>query len=115
LIAIVKCTYRNNLIKIVFVCTIMFVKIIFDPTKDAVNIAKHGVSMALADQFEWDAAVIWIDDRKDYGEPRMCGLVPLDERLFFVAFVDRADGRRVISLRKANNREKRHYAKVFDD
>jgi uncharacterized DUF497 family protein len=90
-------------------------RITFDPAKDQANIAKHGVSMVLADQFEWDDAVIWIDNRRNYGEPRMCGLVPLDERLFFVAFVDRADVRRVISLRKANNREKRHYAKVFDD
>ena len=33
-------------------------------------------------------------------------------RLFFVAFVERPDGRRVISLRKANSREVNRYAKT---
>ena len=31
-------------------------------------------------------------------------------RLFCVIFVDRADGRRIISLRKANTREENRYA-----
>jgi uncharacterized DUF497 family protein len=34
----------------------------------------------------------------------------LEDRVYFVAFVDRADGRRIISLRKANEREVRRYA-----
>jgi len=29
----------------------------FDLTKDAANIAKHGVSLALAAQLEWDSAL----------------------------------------------------------
>lgn len=90
-------------------------EIAFDPTKDAANVDKHGVSLALAAELEWDSAVVWPDARQAYGEPRQRALVLLGERLFFVAFVDRAEGRRVISLRKANDREKRHYAKVFDD
>lgn len=52
--------------------------------------------------------------RRDYGEPRQCALALLEIRLFFVAFVDRVDERRIISLRKANNREKMRYAKVSD-
>jgi len=48
------------------------------------------------------------------GEPRQCALALLDARVFFVVFVDRIDGRRIISLRKANNREKAVYAKVYD-
>ncbi len=87
-------------------------RITFDPAKDAVNITKHGVSMALADQFEWDTAVIWIDNRKNYGEQRMCGIGYIDMRLFFVVFVDRADTRRIISLRKTNKREIEIYAKA---
>jgi hypothetical protein len=87
--------------------------IAFDPAKDATNVAKHGVSLALAAQLEWDSAVVWPDERRSYGEARQCALALLGERLFFVAFVDRADGRRVISLRKANNREVRRY--VLED
>lgn len=89
--------------------------ITFDPAKDAVNQAKHGISLALAAELEWDSAVVWPDLRRAYGEARQCALALLEERLFFVAFVDRADGRRIISLRKANDREKMHYANVSDD
>lgn len=87
-------------------------KITFDPAKDVVNIAKHGVSMALADQFEWDTAVIWFDDRKNYGETRMCAIGYIGLRLFFVVFVDREDIRRIIGLRKSNKREIERYAKT---
>lgn len=86
----------------------------FDADKDARNIAKHGVSLAIAEQVEWDTALVWPDDRRAYGEPRQRALVLLGQRLYFVAFVDRADGRRVISVRKANNREKVIYAEVPD-
>jgi uncharacterized DUF497 family protein len=83
--------------------------ILYDPTKEAANLAKHGVSMALASEVEWGEALVWQDARLDYGEPRMSALAPYDGRLFFMAFVDRADGRRIISLRKANPREVRRY------
>ncbi|MDX9976173.1 MAG: BrnT family toxin [FCB group bacterium] len=89
--------------------------ITYDPAKDAANIEKHGVSLALAAELEWDSAVVWDDARHDYGEPRRCALALLGERLFFAAFVDRADGRRIISLRKANDREKRLYVSLSDD
>ena len=85
--------------------------ITFDPEKDKANFNKHGVSLALAFELDWETALIWEDDRKDYGEPRMCALAILLDRVYFAAFVDRADGRRVISLRKANDREVIRYAK----
>lgn len=53
--------------------------------------------------------------RRAYGERRQCALALLDERLYFVAYVDREDGRRIISLRKANKREVRFYVKVSED
>jgi len=87
-----------------------FVLIQFDPAKDAINRAKHGVSLGEAGSMDWDSAVIWRDDRMDYGEVRMCGLGYLGMRLYFVVFVDRGDTRRIISLRKANPREYRKYA-----
>jgi uncharacterized protein len=97
---------------LVIVNTITTVNITFDPAKDGVNVAKHGVSLALTEQMEWDAAVVWPDARRVYDEPRQCGIGYIGLRLFFVAFVDRADGRRVISLRKANSREVNRYAKT---
>lgn len=82
----------------------------FDPAKDIVNQAKHGVSLSMAARLEWDSALVWTDTRKDYGELRQSALALLGERLYFVAFVDRGTARRVISLRKANLKEVTTYA-----
>lgn len=87
--------------------------ITFDITKDAKNIEKHdGVSLAEAAGFEWDEAVIWPDRRCEYGEDRVVGLGYIGHRLFNVVFVDRPSERRIISLRKANQREVKRYAQT---
>ena len=87
--------------------------ITFDPAKDARNIAKHnGVSLTQAVDFEWDEAVTWPDQRREYGEDRIAGLGYIGDRLFSVVFVDRGDNRRIISLRKANHREVERYAQT---
>ena len=84
---------------------------IFDPQKDATNAAKHGVSLATAALLDWDTALIWPDLRKDYGEIRYGALAEFNGRLYFVAYTDIAEGRRVISLRRANRREVIRYEK----
>ena len=76
--------------------------IIFDHVKNSSNIQKHGVSLIDAALIEWNTAVTWQDLRRDYQEPRMIGLGYIKDRLFCVVFVDHADERRIISLRKAN-------------
>jgi uncharacterized protein len=81
----------------------------FDPAKDASNQAKHGVSLALAAELEWDDALVWVDTRYEYGELRMIALAPEINVLYYVAFVDRGEVRRIISLRRANRREVKHY------
>jgi uncharacterized DUF497 family protein len=87
----------------------------FDPAKDATNLNKHGLSLAAAAELSWDAALIWIDNRADYGEVRMIALAPMGDLLFFVAFVDRESTRRIISLRRANRREVSHYVKAIKE
>jgi uncharacterized DUF497 family protein len=84
-------------------------RIEFDPAKDAANQAKHGVSLTLAGELDWEAALVWVDARSDYAELRMIALAPKTRILYCVAFVDRGDVRRVISLRRANRREVKHY------
>ena len=84
-------------------------RIEFDPAKDAANQAKHGVSLALAVELDWDAALVWVDARFEYAELRVIALVPKTEILYYVAFVERGAARRIISLRRANRREVRHY------
>ncbi len=84
-------------------------KIEFDSAKDAANRAKHGVSLAYADELDWDAALVWVDDRFEYDELRMIALAPKTEILYYVAFLELGEVRRVISLRRANRREVKHY------
>ena len=68
--------------------------------------------MAAAAEFEWDDALTWIDERKNYREERMCAIGYIGMRLFYVVFVDRESVRRIVSLRKANSREVRRYAEA---
>ena len=51
-------------------------RIEFDPAKDFDNQAKHGVSLALAGEPDWEAALVWVDDRFEYAELRMIALAP---------------------------------------
>jgi uncharacterized protein len=84
----------------------------FDPAKDLVNQTKHGVSLSLAGELDWEAALAWVDERFKYGEARMIALAPQTGILYYVAFVDRGEVRRVISLRRANRREVKHYVQT---
>ena len=86
----------------------------FDSNKDAINLAKHQLSLADAANLDWMAALIWIDNRQDYGEIRQIGLVPINQRLYVVVFVDKKTERRIISLRKANNKEYERYEQETD-
>lgn len=86
--------------------------IAYDPAKDASNANKHGVSLGTAADFEWDEALTWVDERQAYGEIRMCAIGYISNRLFYMAYVDRDDVRRIISLRKANSREVKRYAEA---
>jgi uncharacterized DUF497 family protein len=84
-------------------------KIIFDEAKNSANLSKHGLSLSEAKKLEWDDALIWQDVRRDYGEMRMIALGVIGERLYCVVYVDREEVRRIISLRKANNKEQIFY------
>jgi hypothetical protein len=90
-------------------------RIDFDPVKDASNLDKHGLSIALAAELEWESALVWIDSRQEYGEMRMIALAPKTGIVYCVAFVDRGTLRRVISLRRANRREVKHYVKSIEE
>jgi len=85
----------------------------FDPAKDEVNQDKHGVSLALAAELDWDSSLVWLDERFEYNEMRIIALAPKTGILYYVAFVERSRARRIISLRRANRREVKHYVQNF--
>jgi len=66
----------------------------------------------IATGFEWDTARIEQDVRFDYGELRFQAIGYIGERLHFMVFCVRAGKNRIISLRKANPREIKRYAKT---
>jgi uncharacterized protein len=90
--------------------TIINVKISFDPKKNLRNIAERGLPFELVDSFEWATAFIAQDNRKDYGEQRYIAIGLIDEVLYVTVFTPRNDRPHVISLRRANLRERRKYA-----
>lgn len=60
--------------------------------------------------FDWTTAAVIEDTRKDYGERRFRALGFIGRRLHAVVYTPRPAGLHVISLRKANRREEKHYA-----
>ena len=81
----------------------------WDETKRAINIADHGIDFTAAENFDWDTAVINIDDREDYGELREVAWGFIGERLYTLVFTRRGGRIRIISLRKADKREMKKY------
>jgi hypothetical protein len=74
------------------------------------NLAKHGVDFAEMAAFQWASALVRADTRHDYGEVRLAATGTLGgDRLYHVTFTIRRKGIRIVSLRKASNREIRQY------
>jgi len=81
----------------------------YDPRKNDMNILKHGLSFEVVSKFNFEKALFWQDVREDYLEGRFCALGYIGKRLHALVFTPREDSFRVISLRKANRREVKHY------
>lgn len=84
----------------------------WDDDKNKANKARHGVAFEEVEQFGWEGALVMPDDRKDYGETRFVAVGAIGNRLHVLAFAERGDKVRVISLRKANKREVKRYEKA---
>jgi len=82
----------------------------WDDGKAAQNIAKHGVPFEYAARVFLDPHRLDSEDtRRDYGEERWLTLGKIEARLFAVAYTPRGKVMRLISARKANEREQRKY------
>lgn len=81
----------------------------WDEQKRDSNLAKHGVDFRdIPALFDGDVLTI-IDEREDYGETRISCLGEIEGRVYAVAYTWRGGNRRIISARKANERETRKY------
>jgi uncharacterized protein len=86
----------------------------FDPDKNTKNIAERGLSFERVADLDWDTAVVTVDTRRDYGEPRLRVMARLDGLLHAAVITPRGGDLRVISFRRANRREVWLYGKKDD-
>jgi uncharacterized DUF497 family protein len=80
----------------------------FDPAKEAINVSKHGIS--LARWIDLDVFAIVGDNRFEYGEPRYRAYGVIDGVSYCLVFTVRNAQYRPISLRRAHAKEMRRYA-----
>ncbi|WP_419860445.1 BrnT family toxin [Candidatus Palauibacter sp.] len=88
-------------------------RIEFDEAKRADTIRARGLDMARAADMFSGATLTVDDDRQDYGEARFITIGFLDDAMVVIVWTPRGDARRVISMRKANERERRLHGPRF--
>lgn len=92
----------------------MLIAIAYDPAKRARTLADRGLD------FVWSARIFSgrhltrRDDRIDYGEDRFVTAGRLDGHMIIVVWTPRGSARRIISMRKANERETHALAPYLD-
>ena len=74
------------------------------------NQIKHDVDFTIIEAFDWDTAVI--NTTHHGGELRFVATGYIGRRLHVVVYTQRGVRKRIISLRKANNRERARYAQA---
>lgn len=75
----------------------------FDPDKDAINQAKHGVSLAFGVRVFEDAGhVVLPSFRPVDGEDRYKAVGMVEGRLWTTVFAERGEALRLISVRRSN-------------
>ena len=89
-------------------------KIEFDPIKSQRNADDRGLPFDLAIDFNWETALINPDERFLYSELRFAAFGFIGSRLHFLCYTPTEEGVRVISFRKANQREVEHYEETTD-
>lgn len=81
----------------------------WDTAKNELNIQKHGFDFADAAACFHSPLLVRKDTRHDYDEPRLVGLGRIQDVVVDIVFTRRGDRIRVISLRRANRRERQLY------
>jgi uncharacterized DUF497 family protein len=88
------------------------VEITFDPAKNERNLRERGLNFEIVSEFDFKSAILSPDTRKNYGEVRIRALGLIAGKLHALVFTLRDGTIRVISLRKANRKERNRYAKI---
>jgi uncharacterized DUF497 family protein len=95
---------------LVYVVTFIPVRITFDPAKRDTTLQERGLDFARAPEVFAGRTLTVDDDRRDYGERRHITVGYRDGRMVVLVWTARGGAHHVISMRKANDREKSGYA-----
>jgi len=87
----------------------------WDDEKRLANVEKHGVDFNDAPKLFTGLFLILEDVRQDYGEQRFIAFGHVDKRLMVIAFTKRIGVVRIISMRKANEREQKKFKNAIAD
>jgi uncharacterized protein len=82
----------------------------FDPGKRDITLRERGLDFARASEVFAGRHFTAEDDRPGYGEPRFITAGLLDGRMVVLVWTPRGAARRIISMRRANDREQARYA-----
>jgi uncharacterized DUF497 family protein len=88
----------------------------FDPDKAMINRHKHGLNLTLGVEVFDGPFIEEEDDRVNYGETRFLAIGPvasLGDRICAVVYTWRGNERRLISFRKANDKEVGKYRQSY--
>jgi len=85
----------------------------WDDAKRNTTLAERGLDFADVASVDWAEALTAKDMRADYAETRFVTMAPIHGRLCVFAWCWRGAAIRVISLRKANDRERKRYAEAL--
>ena len=97
----------------IFVQTIIRWRLAFDPDKRMRTLIVRGLDMARANEVFAGPHQIFEDERHPE-ELRYITVGWLDGRMIVMVWTQRGDARRIISMRKANEREKARYGGNLD-
>ena len=82
-------------------------KVTFDPEKRQRTLEDRGLDFADAVSIFQSRHISQLDDRQDYGEKRFLTYGYIGDRIVAMVWTERGTTRRIISLRKANEREQK--------
>ena len=81
----------------------------FDQAKRDVTLAERGLDFADAVSVFEGRSITFEDERRAYGESRFITIGELGERMVVIVWTPRGHARRIISMRRANDREQALY------
>ena len=86
----------------------------FDPKKRDKTLEERGLDFTRAAEIFNGHHFTGEDSRVDYSEKRLITVGKLDDRMVVMTWTPRGEARRIISMRKANEREQSRYRSKLD-